>query len=176
MAQPSAASHVSPLMPPLLRSPDTRRLLAGVALAAAAGLALGATLKPNLDEEPLEGPQQLISGGGPRSYVQAPDPGVAVYRGTLPDHVVGTDSLKPPADTFLALDGHDDAAPGDPDAEAASEYASDVMAYEAPAVARARWADEPRPAPHYPSREGGAWNTADLPAPPSPPESDVSPL
>ncbi|WP_337188685.1 hypothetical protein [Phenylobacterium sp.] len=164
-------------MLPLLRSPDTRRLLTGVALAAAAGLALGATLKPNLDEEPLEGPQQLISGGGPRTYVQAPDAGMAAYRGRVPDYVVGTDSLKPPPDTFLALDDQADAPEAGGEAAAsAQDHGGDVMAYEAPVVARARWADEPRPVPHHPSQQGGAWNESDLPAPPSPPEEDLSPL
>ncbi|MDZ4370637.1 MAG: hypothetical protein U1C74_04355 [Phenylobacterium sp.] len=161
----------------MLHSSDVRRALAGVALAAAAGLMMGTALKPNLDAEAVEGPQQLIAGGGPREYAAAADHGVAVYRGALPTYVVGTDSLRPPEELALIDDGSSEyPADTDVEAEAADDYAADVMVYEAPVIARARWADEPRPEPRYPSQQGGGWHESDLPPAPEGPDGDYAPL
>jgi hypothetical protein len=152
-----------------------RRLAGGVAIAAAAGVLMGASLKPDLDEDPVEGPQQLISGGGPRTYVQASDPGLGVYQGKLPTYVVGTDHLPKAEPVVLAYDDR-----SEPALEESEGYGSDVMVYEAPVLQSAHWADAPRPAPRYPSQQGGAWHESDLPPAPDIPEnsgeSDHSPL
>lgn len=153
----------------LIQHPDLQRLMGGVAIAAAAGLLMGASLKPDLDEDPVEGPQQLISGGGPRVYAQASDPGPTAYQGALPTYVVGTDHLPKTEPAVLAYEDR-----AEPSPEVTVDYASDVMVYEAPVVQTAHWVDEPRPAPHYPSQQGGSWHESDLPPAPEGPDVDAS--
>lgn len=148
----------------LLQNRDLKTLLAGVAVAAAAGLMMGAAMHPDLEEGKMTAPQILLAGGGPRSDGPAFDAGVAAYRGRIPDHVIGTDTLKPAQHQVLADDDR-----------AASEYADlgetgDVMAYEAPAQVRpVRYQDEPREPTAYPSQRGNVALESDLPAPPTPP-------
>jgi hypothetical protein len=61
--------------------------------------------------------------------------------------------------------------------ERAEPTAYDIAehAQTAEAVAPARWDDEPRDEPVYPSQHGGALNPSDLPPPPEPPVDTASP-
>lgn len=146
----------------LIQNRDLKTLFGGVAVAAAAGLMMGAAMHPDLDEGQMKAPQILLAGGGPRADVPASDAGVAAYRGRIPDHVIGTDALKPPEAVVLAYDDRAEVQ--------MEEHAGDIMAYEAPPERPpARWMDEPREAPLYPSERGNTPYGADLPAPPEPP-------
>jgi len=157
----------------LIRNEDLKTLFFGVAVAAASGLLMGAAFYPNLNEDKVEGPQIMMSGGGPRGEVAAAsDAGWSAYRGHVPDYVVGTDSLKRPQYQALAYEdraAHDEADTGE---------TADVMAYEAqPEVHPANWRDEPAPPSRYPSQTGNMVHESDLPAPPAPPsDTDEAPL
>lgn len=145
---------------------DLKRLATGAAIASAAGVLMGATLKPNLDAHDVAGPQIQMGGGGPRKLIAEYDPGVGAYVRAIPEYVIGTDWTRP----------HDVPPQQAADAEYAAdagEYAGDVMAYEAqdtvPEVTRTAYVDEPRPSPRYPSVSGNVDYEANLPAPPAPP-------
>lgn len=146
----------------LIHDRDLKTFAVGVAVAAVAGLLMGTALYPDLDAEGLKAPQLEAHGGGQRTDVAAADTGVAAYAGRVPDYVIGTDALKPPQYETLAAE----APPAD---TAEVGHASDVMAYAAPQIQPARWQDEPREAPRYPSERGNVVYAADVPAPPPPP-------
>lgn len=147
----------------LIQNRDLKRLFGGAALATAAGLVMGLSLYPNLDEDEVGGPQILMNGGGPRSDAPATYASVADYGARVPDYVIGTDSLKPPQYRVLAYS--DRAEPE----YAHLDEASGVMAYEAPEVSPANWRDEPAEPSAYPSQRGNVALESDLPAPPEPP-------
>ncbi len=140
---------------------DARFLIRGVGLAAVAGLLMGAALRPDLRDPEILGPQQLMSGGGPRELSPAEDPGMARYAGPLPDYVVGTDYVRAQQPVMAAVDA------------AAMDH--DVPVYDSPddlpvLVTQAAWRDEPRTPPRYPSEAGNEAYESDLPAPPPEPE------
>jgi hypothetical protein len=138
---------------------DLKRIAAGVAVACTAGLLMGAALRPDLDEHDAAGPQMLMGDGGPRKVFAAYDQGMAAYSGQVPEYVVGTDWTRPRA--------MPEPRP------VAAEDTGDVMAYAAEdaavEVSHASYAEEPRPAPRYPSMAGNADYEANLPGPPAPP-------
>jgi len=155
----------------LILNRDLKTLFGGVAVAAASGLLMGAALYPNLDEDKIEGPQIVMTGGGPRTAPQSGDMGLASYSGHVPDYVVGTDSLRPPQ--YVALAYEERAEPE----QAETGDAGDVMAYEAPIeVQPANWREEPREEPRYPSQADNVAYEADLPGPPDPPGPGEEPL
>lgn len=146
----------------LIHNHDLRTLFGGASVVAAAGLLMGAAMYPDLNAGEIGGPQILAPGGGQRGEVVVSDTGVGVYRGRIPDYVIGTDALKPPAE--LQVPAYQ--APAEPEA-------ADVMAYEASSEIRpTRWQDEPREATHYPSEHGNVAHMSDLPPPPEPPAMD----
>ncbi len=149
---------------------DLKTLAVGVAVAAVSGLLMGGALHPDLDAEGLKAPQLEAPGGGHRTEVAAADAGVAAYDGRVPDYVIGTDTLNPPQVQTLA------AAEPSPEDTADAGHASDVMAYAAPQIEPARWQDEPREAPRYPSERGNVVYAADVAAaPPPPPDGEEYP-
>lgn len=140
-----------------------KTLLAGVGMAAAAGLLLGGAMKPNLggDERP-EGPQIFAGWSGVRSTGPFdPGPGFASYQGQVPDYVIGTD-WKADAYAFTDEVAYEPPPPADeaPDAP----YAEDLPQVEP-------YQEPPRTEPLYPSLAGGARYASDrapaaLPPPP----------
>jgi len=150
----------------LIQNHDLKRLLAGAAIAAVAGLMTGAAIQPALDAGGVHAPQQLMSGGGPRAYAAGAEPGVGAYRDQVPDYVTGADQVRPqPIEPEILAD--DDRA--DPQADAAEAHAATASA-----IAPRRWQDEPRQAPLYPSEHGNTHYGADLPAPPEPPSDEAA--
>jgi hypothetical protein len=150
----------------LIRSDDLRRIFVGASLAVVAGLAMGAAVQPPLADNILA-PQQEWAGGGTRNYASATARDVGAYPGQVPDYVIGTNYTQPPvaepqAPVYAAL--------VEPAAYDAAEYART-----AEAVAPARWEDEPRAEPIYPSQQGNAFNPSDLPPAPEPPVDTTSP-
>lgn len=138
----------------LILEHDLKILIGGAAVAATVGVLLGAAIHPDLAEGAAKAPQIMTASGGAREAQVVSDAGVGAYAGKVPDYVIGTDSLKPPVVATVAYE------------EDAPAEAGDVMAYEAPVEIRpARWTDEPRPAPHYPSERGNTAYGADQPAP-----------
>jgi hypothetical protein len=149
-------------MPPmrtLFSNDDLKRLASGVSIACAAGLLLGATMQPNLDEHDAEGPQMLMGESGARKVFAAFDPGVGRYQGQIPEHVVGTDWTRPRSIPVMAYD----LGPEDTGETVVYEDASPVE------VASSAYADEPRPEPVYPSMRGNTHYETDLPPAPPPP-------
>jgi len=149
----------------LIRSDDLRRVFVGAGLAVIAGLAVGGAVRPPLTDNILA-PQQEWAGGGSRPAAAARD--VGAYPGQVPDYVIGTNYTQPPpivAPQVLAY--QERAAP--------AAYDAADHARTAEAVAPARWEDEPRPEPIYPSQQGNAFNPSDLPPAPEPPVDTVSP-
>lgn len=120
-------------------------------MAAAAGLLLGAAARPNLaaDERP-EGPQIIAGGADVRSTGPFDDGATyANYKGKLPDYVLGTDWKKavapapPPREPReQRLAQNDDALP-------------EVVEYTHPDYSHPAYDEPPRPAPAYPSLQGG---------------------
>jgi hypothetical protein len=146
----------------LIQNRDLKTLFGGVSIAAAAGLLMGSAMYPNLNEGEIAGPQILLGSGGSRGEIPASDTGIGVYRGRVPDYVIGTDALKPQRD-LQVLAYQDRAEP----------ETADVMTYEARSeIPPTRWQDEPREETHYPSERGNVVYTADLPPPPEPPSTD----
>lgn len=133
----------------LIRNPDLKRLFAGAALAAFAGLAMGGAVQPRLQDRILA-PQQQMAGGGARNYATASEAGIGLYPGQVPEYVIGTNYTRPPPLPDEPVLAHD-----------AAEYAET-----AEATAPAEWVVEPHPEPLYPS---------DLPAAPEPPVDAASP-
>lgn len=129
----------------LIDDTDLRKLFAGAAGVAVAGLLCGAAMQPNLlSPGELEG-QQLQAGV---SGVRVPYDGTVAYSSYpngVPDYVIGTDWLQPPQyDLYQEL----------PE-PAYDDYAStfDEPAHEPVVVAT--WEEPPREPPRYPSMEGG---------------------
>jgi hypothetical protein len=124
-----------------------KELFAGAAIAAAAGMLMGAVAKPDLDADGRPaGPQMLASVGGARDAGPFADDGAtfARYGGKLPDYVLGTDFAKatsiypsayaPPPMKVVAY--HDEPQPEVP-------------------VTHVAYADDPPAKPSYPSVDGG---------------------
>lgn len=146
----------------------------GAALAATVGVLLGASMQPNLEAGAPTGPRTMIAGGGARVVPVLSDPGVAAYKGRVPDYVVGSDWTQPPA--------------LEPEPELVDDY--EPVAYEPVVAARAErpFAIAPRAElvrmpvsdidrPNvvvFPSTVGGVVHESDLPAAPAPPE-DIDP-
>lgn len=160
-------------MQELIRHRDLMNLGKGAALAAVAGLVMGAAMQPDLDGDGLIAPQIELPRAGERVELTAYDPGVAAYGRNPPEYVIGTDYTRPVVmeQAVLAYD------------ERSVEEAVDEAAYEAPVVvyeadaerreaaARTAWREEPAPEPLYPSQQGNTYYASDLPDPPSPPET-----
>ena len=135
-----------------------RALLSGAAIAAVAGMLMGAAAKPDLsgDDRPA-GPQMLSTAHGLRAAGPFADDSLAfaAYAGKLPDYVIGTDTTKamnayptayvPPPIKLAEQD--------DPPAD--------------PPVTHVAYDDSPPPAPNYPSVDGGQAQ-ASTPAPSDP--------
>lgn len=150
------------------RNPDARFVVHGVAAAAVAGLLMGAAMRPNLQDQEIGGPQQLVGGGGPREAQAAMDPGLARYDGRIPEYVVGTDYLKAQQPPMMA---ELDEAPSPPEPEVAVYTSPDELPVR---VTPAAWQDEPRAPTRYPSEAGNTPYESDLPAPPeAPDDSDL---
>ena len=135
-------------------TPRIETFLIGLAVAASAGLLMGAALKPDLGGEHAgRAPQILIPFGGARIEQAAVEPGLAAYHGDIPTWVLGTDSLPPP----------------EPQVTVAA-YETPEMAEAAPSLYQAaaaqpppgEWTEPPRRAPRYPSLDGGVAYGADL--------------
>jgi hypothetical protein len=149
----------------LFNKSDLLRLGSGVGLAAAAGLLLGGAMRPELGfGDAPGGPQMLAGVSGVRGYDQG---GAAwtSYDGQPPEHVIGTDWLKPPVwsgDIVLP--------------EADSAHFDVVMVEPEPLPVRPppAWDEPPREPVRYPSMAGGAVHGADLPPPPTPPVEAAS--
>lgn len=143
---------------------DARIVLPGAAIAAVAGLLMGAGLRPNLHDPEVLGPQQLVAGGGPRPTQATDDPGLDRYAGHTPDYVIGTDYVRAAQPRILAV-------AEEPSPKPEPEVAVYTSPEQLPArVTHAAWRDEPRGAPRYPSDAGGAVYESDLPPPPDAPE------
>ena len=156
----------------LIENQDLKTLFSGVAIATTAGLLMGGVMYPNLDADAIEGPQILLSGGGPRSSSDASYAGIGAYNGRIPDYVIGTDALKPPQYQPVAYEERAYDERTEPERAYTGEP-GDVMAYEAPAEIHAtRWEEEPRQASLYPSEQGNTAYEVDLPPPPEPPGPD----
>lgn len=118
-------------------------ILTGAAVALAAGLLMGAAIKPDLqaDDRP-EGPQVIVGWGGTRATGPFDDgASFASYHGQTPDYVLGTDwkkSLAPPPEGAPIQT----AAVDDPPSEPA-------------AFTRATYDDPDREPATFPSLEGG---------------------
>lgn len=144
-------------------------VLLGASVAAAAGLIMGAAMKPDLraDDRP-EGPQIFAGWSGARSTgpFDHASP-YAVYAGEIPDYVIGTDWLQTAYDAESELESG--TVPSLPEIVDAPP--------EPVVVAQAAYEKPPREPPRYPSLDGGASYAADLlPPPPSrrdPPSLDA---
>lgn len=150
----------------LIRNDDLKRIFVGASLAVVAGLVMGAAVQPPLTDNILA-PQQEWAGGGPRNYAAATSRDVGAYPGRVPDYVVGTNYIRPPEQQVLAYEDR-----AEPTAYDAAEYAQTA---EAVTVTPARWVEEPRGEPVYPSQQGNAYNPSDLPPAPEPPVETTSP-
>lgn len=143
-----------------IHTDDLKRVFVGAGLAVVAGLAIGGAVQPPLADNILA-PQQDWGGGAQRTYAANVERGMAAYRDQIPDYVIGTNYTQAPpvADRVLAYQDR-----AEPMAYDIAEHAQT-----AEATLPARWEDEPREAPVYPSQSGNAYNPSDLPAPPEPP-------
>lgn len=128
----------------LIDDMDLKKLFAGAAGVAVAGLVAGAAMQPNLRAPgEVEGPQ--IQAG--TSGVRSPDDGTAAYSSYpdgVPDYVIGTDWLQPPQHAYEAL----------PE----PVYDDGLSAFDEPdyePVAAAAWEEPPREPTRYPSTDGG---------------------
>lgn len=143
---------------------DARFVLHGAAIAAVAGLLMGAGLRPNLHDPEVLGPQQLVAGGGPRLAPAMEDAGLTRYAGRTPDYVIGTDYIRAAEPRIMAA--VDEPSPA-PEAEVAVYTSPEQLPVR---VTHAAWRDEPHTPPRYPSDAGGAVYESDLPPPPDEPE------
>ena len=125
-----------------------KAIYAGAGVAAAAGLLMGAAMKPDLglDDRPA-GPQTVAADAG-RSSGPFDDGGFsyAAYGGKVPDYVLGTD--------FKAAQSLGPTEPAAPQPASPPEAQEDDV----PPVTltRADYGDEARPPVSYPSIDGGA--------------------
>ena len=123
-----------------------KALFSGIAMAASAGLLMGAAMKPNLrgDDRP-EGPQMFLGWSAARSTGPFDDGGAyAAYQGQTPDYVVGTDWTKRPV---VATDVDYEPAPSvDYYAQAAAERTH---------YAQPTYVEPPREPVAFPSMAGG---------------------
>jgi hypothetical protein len=126
-----------------------KEVLAGAAIAAVAGMLMGAAAKPDLnaDDRPA-GPQMLASVGGARDAGPFADDGAsfAAYHGKLPDYVLGTDFAKATSiypSAYLPPLAKASAVRDDPPPEATP-------------VTHVAYADDPPAKPSFPSVDGGA--------------------
>lgn len=153
----------------LIHNDDLKRVFVGAGLAVVAGLVMGAAVQPPLTDNILA-PQQEWGGGGARNYAAATSQDVGGYPGRVPDYVIGTNYTQPAQiaheETMLAYDDRAEATAYD-----AAEHAQTAEAVVTPA----RWVEEPRGEPIYPSQQGNAYNPSDLPPAPEPPVETASP-
>lgn len=152
----------------LIGQRDLLNLAKGGALAAAAGLLMGAAMQPDLDHEGFRAPHLELPHAGDRIELAAYDPGVAAYGERPPEYVIGTDYTRPPPveEAVLAYDDRAIVEPAEEDA-----YEAPILIYEAdteprPETARRGWREEEAPPPLYPSRQGNTHYASDLPEPP----------
>jgi hypothetical protein len=130
----------------LIDNRDLKTLFEGVAGVAAAGLLMGMAMHPQLDAREISGPQMLAPSSGIRLASTEIDPGVAVYKGRVPDYVYGTDWTK------LPVAEYPEAAPT---SEAYAEDAADTVEdASALPVTHATWREPPREPTVYPSMSG----------------------
>jgi hypothetical protein len=135
-------------------TPRIRTFLIGLAVAASAGLLMGAALKPDLGGEHAgRAPQILIPFGGPRIEQAAVERGIAAYGGEIPTWVLGTDSLPPP-EPQVTVAAYDDPEPAEP--------APSLYEAAAPQPPPDGWTEPPRRAPRYPSIDGGVAYGAEI--------------
>ncbi len=114
----------------------------GVLTAAFAGVLTGAAMKPAsgaFDPEVL-GPAMQLSNGSRETVSNAYDgqPGLAAYKGEIPDYVLGTDSARPLVYELAYYDSgpHADAAPGPEPAAGDAGFAAPVKVSYPPPVPR----------------------------------------
>lgn len=149
----------------LIQNPDLKRIFTGSALAAVAGLAMGASVQPSLQDRILA-PQQQMAGGGPRHYAAVNHAGIGAYAGAVPEYVIGTDYTRPPPPLEQEVLAYDDRA------RAVADYGETA---EATAATPTHWVVEADDEPLYPSERGNDWNPSDLPEAPEPPVDTASP-
>ncbi len=135
-------------------------LAAGAGLAAALGILLGGSMKPDLDLDGRPaGPQMLAGWSGVRSTGPF-DPGSTnpAYAGPPPAYVTGTDYVQ--------------AAYAQPPAEAPRRVAREAAPQAEPSVITQAAYEEPPAEPVvYPSVSGGAPRGEEAPTPPEEPEA-----
>jgi len=151
----------------LIRGNDLKRIYVGASLAVMAGLAMGGAVQPPLADNILA-PQQEWAGGGMRNYASATTRDVGAYPGQIPDYVIGTNYTQP-------VPVAEPQTPVYTAEQAAYDVAEYARSAEAVEPTPARWEDEPRAEPMYPSEQGNAFNPSDLPEPPEPPVDTASP-
>lgn len=127
-------------------------LFHGITVAAASGLLLGATFKPDLTYgEAMLGPQIHLPAAGDRLERDAPRTQVSTYSGQVPDYVIGYDWTRRDAPAAIAAD-YGPAPMAEPDYEPVV-YVEPVRQMRPVRVARV----EPPPAEivvSYPSMDG----------------------
>jgi len=152
----------------LIHNRDLRSLFSGAAVAVLSGLILGGVMQPNLraDDRPA-GPQILAGISAPRAdRLHDLQASWAAYRDRVPDHVIGTDWLRPREQYAVLAYEERSAAPSE---ETVVFTAED----EAPELeVAARWEEPPREPLSYPSMSGNVPTGADLPRPPAPPSEE----
>lgn len=86
-------------MKTLLLNQDLKTIFVGAAFAVGLGLVGGAAMIPNLDaQDGPKGPQMIAGDSGARASAEEnPYAVYASYSQKMPDYVVGSDWLKPPA-------------------------------------------------------------------------------
>lgn len=157
----------------LIQNDDLKRLFAGSAIAVAAGLMVGFSVKPSLADG-IVAPQQDWGVSAPRSYAMKAEAGVGAYSGKIPDYVVGTRWTQPQA----APTGETQVLAYEERAERASYGAPSADDYAATAEdthVTTHWQDQAREPPHYPSAQGNTYYESDLPQPPSDEPRDYEP-
>ena len=129
----------------LVDDTDLKKLFAGAAGVAVAGVLAGGAMQPNLLSPGELAGQQIQAGV---SGVRTPYEGTVAYSSYangVPDYVIGTDWLKPPQYAYEPL----------PE----PIYDDGISSFDEPnnePVAVAAWEEPPREAPRYPSIAGGA--------------------
>lgn len=141
---------------------EATALYAGAGIALAAGLLMGAAMKPDLgwDDRPV-GPQIVAGTDGARASGPFDDGSAvsfAAYNGRVPDYVIGSDAKRAAAQFMVASAPREAAEPHrarlDDEADPAFE------------ATRADNEDGPSPRVSYPSIDGGAPSDAVLSAAP----------
>ncbi|MBW8812363.1 MAG: hypothetical protein JF588_02965 [Caulobacterales bacterium] len=123
-------------------------LAAGAAVAVVAGVLMGAAMKPDFGQERVLGPQYFSADGGLHQASYTSDPGVSVYRGRIPDYVIGTDWTRPRRETAYAPSSTE------PREEPVAFTAEDEPPPSPMVMTYRTWREPPQEASSYPSVDG----------------------